>query len=1166
MRHTLRFGAAVAAAILALVGTVYTQNDQKTNSTITANGQSVCLTFAGGGSGTAQLSGTWTGTITWKAATRAAVTPTPYRATNTGDGATGTTTTSNGLFAFGAAGLERFCAEATATITGTVTVDIRVSQGTGLSAAAGAGGGGDATAANQATGNASLASIDTKTPALVSGRQPVDPSGVTSPVSLASVPLATGAATGAKQDTGNASLASIDGKIPASPATDRTTAAAPNAVRLTDGSSFYKATTPSDTQPVSGTFWQATQPVSATQLPAALAANGGMKVEGVAGGVAVPVSGTFWQATQPVSGTVTGNQGTANTAANRWPVYLTDGTNTFPMADAVGRALFGKVTDGTNVMAVNASGQASVNCANCSGSGVSHADNAGFTPGTTNFVPVGGEVDDTGTSAASENSAAAARITPQRGLHVNLRNLAGTEVGTAADPIRTDPTGSTTQPVSGTVTANLAAGTNNIGDVDVLTLPALPAGTNNIGDVDVLTLPAITGTVTANAGTNLNTSALALSATQTDRTQKTQVTDGTRDGTIKAGSTAAAAGDTSLVVGLSPNSPLPAGTNVLGEVTQAQKIVDDVTPVTWDSTTNGGVAVPVTAADGAAGTLNLNTLGAGCATLWMLPNGTDISAGNVAFDVLPRIGGTWVELSGSNGDKTFVDSDLSPHSSAYNGKYAGWRFPVQTFRKLRIRLQTPISGTSTISVWGTSVSEGCAPFGVVRQGDPTRLNASVQNYTGTLGGATWTSATAADTRATVTVLNLTSVNVTIRPTGTITGGIIVTEISDASSPGASDWFAMPGGAQIGLAGMTTATQQSFTVSVSAGTSLSVRLVSQITGSSSPGVTIVMVPSSGAPVRTSTINYKNGFTLTTAALGVSGVYTSPWFDNSSDGNMASVCYARSNVASAASGFVVQQSGDPTDSNFTISSYSATVNASTTTAAFANTYQRYWRIVYTNGGTGQTTFKIVCSLNPVQFVLTDNLGISYNNPTLFTAYDAGVSSATTQRVVQAQELTYAASTTAKTATAAGTAAFAELCGSGTKTIRVQRITVSGTVATAAIYGDLTVRKNSSAGTGGTATTLTGVPYDSNSAAATATAKFFTVLPTGGGALVGTLYSQTGFYPLTGTVASMTPQLERTWRDTDSEAPTLRGTGQCIAVGFGTTPTNAPTLTVSFTWTEK
>ncbi len=43
------------------------------------------------------------------------------------------------------------------------------------------------------------------------------------------------------------------------------------------------------TQPVSGTFWQATQPVSGPLTDAELRA------------VAVPVSGTFWQATQPVS-------------------------------------------------------------------------------------------------------------------------------------------------------------------------------------------------------------------------------------------------------------------------------------------------------------------------------------------------------------------------------------------------------------------------------------------------------------------------------------------------------------------------------------------------------------------------------------------------------------------------------------------------------------------------------------------------------------------------------------------------------------------------------------------------------------------------------------------------------------------------------------------------
>ncbi len=73
--------------------------------------------------------------------------------------------------------------------------------------------------------------------------------------------------------------------------------------------------------------------------------------------------------------------------------------------------------------------------------------------------------------------------------------------------------------ISGTVTANLSATDNAVLDaieadtttiagavagsemqVDVITLPALPAGTNNIGDVDVLTMP----NVTLAAGTNTN--------------------------------------------------------------------------------------------------------------------------------------------------------------------------------------------------------------------------------------------------------------------------------------------------------------------------------------------------------------------------------------------------------------------------------------------------------------------------------------------------------------------------------------------------------------------------------------------------------------------------------------------------------------------------------------
>jgi hypothetical protein len=67
---------------------------------------------------------------------------------------------------------------------------------------------GASTAANQTTGNSSLSSIDTKTPALVTGRIPVDGSAVTQPISAASLPLPAGAAT-------QTTLSSIDAKFSA---------------------------------------------------------------------------------------------------------------------------------------------------------------------------------------------------------------------------------------------------------------------------------------------------------------------------------------------------------------------------------------------------------------------------------------------------------------------------------------------------------------------------------------------------------------------------------------------------------------------------------------------------------------------------------------------------------------------------------------------------------------------------------------------------------------------------------------------------------------------------------------------------------------------------------------------------------------------------------------
>jgi hypothetical protein len=120
------------------------------------------------------------------------------------------------------------------------------------------------------------------------------------------------------------------------------------------------------------------------------------------------------------------------------------------------------------------------------------------------------------------------------------------------------------------------------GRLDVVVGAALPAGTNNIGDVDVLSVPAplsttgggteaaalrvtvandstgvlsvddnggsltVDGTVTANQGT----------AAATVGAWPIKVTDGTNTAAVKAASTAAVAADPALVVAISPNNPI----------------------------------------------------------------------------------------------------------------------------------------------------------------------------------------------------------------------------------------------------------------------------------------------------------------------------------------------------------------------------------------------------------------------------------------------------------------------------------------------------------------------------------------------------------------------------------------------------------------------------------
>lgn len=149
-----------------------------------------------------------------------------------------------------------------------------------------------------------------------------------------------------------------------------------------------------------------------------------------------------------------------------------------------------------------------------SSGGVSAADEAAWTAGTTVFAPTGGVFNDSA-AALTSGQEGTVRLTNNRGVHANLRSSAGTELATSGNPLRIDPTGTTTQPVSGTVSVNaLPSGSNTIGGVELVdsggtNKASISAGGAVKVDGSAVTQP-ISGTVTANAGTNLNTSALAL--------------------------------------------------------------------------------------------------------------------------------------------------------------------------------------------------------------------------------------------------------------------------------------------------------------------------------------------------------------------------------------------------------------------------------------------------------------------------------------------------------------------------------------------------------------------------------------------------------------------------------------------------------------------------------
>jgi hypothetical protein len=336
---------------------------------------------------------------------------------------------------------------------------------------------GAATEAKQDAGNTSLASIDAKTPALVGGKVPVDISSISGtveitndvgnaiPVSAVALPLPSGASTEAKQDTQVTKLTSIDDKTPA----------------LVSGKVPVDVGTPSVTvnngvgSPV---------PVSAASLPL------------------------------PAGAATSANQTTANSSLSsidtKVPANLTV-TATRLLVDNSGvtqpiSAASLPLPDGAATSANQSTANSSLSSIDSKLSSLGQKAMASSTPvaisSDQTAIPISAASLPLPTGAASESTLSILNTKVPANLTVNSTRLLVDGSGV-------------TQPISGSVSVSNLPTTQN-----VAVTSALPAGTNNIGDVDIATLPVSFDSGNSDATTQrvviaTNQSAIPISGTVT---------------------------------------------------------------------------------------------------------------------------------------------------------------------------------------------------------------------------------------------------------------------------------------------------------------------------------------------------------------------------------------------------------------------------------------------------------------------------------------------------------------------------------------------------------------------------------------------------------------------------------------------------------------------------
>ena len=138
---------------------------------------------------------------------------------------------------------------------------------------------------------------------------------------------------------------------------------------------------------------------------------------------------------------------------------------------------------------------------------------------------------------------------------------------------------------------------------------------------------------------------------------------------------------------------------------------------------------------------------------------------------------------------------------------------------------------------------------------------------------------------------------------------------------------------------------------------------------------------------------------------------------------------------------------------------------------------------------------------------------------------------------------------------------ITGSATKTIRINRITLSGTQTTASV-ANIILTKRSTANTAGTSAAQTAVPHNSTNPAATATVLAYTANPTLG-TFVGNLVTKKLFIS---TTTGTPDEFKVEFGTRNSQAIVLNGTSQVIAINLGGVTLAGASLNITIEWTEE